>query len=668
MSLSISDTLTFAMDSILPTLHKMASPVSMKPPNGQPPNNDENSSEHNNFSSRTADMLPFTHAENRPNPIEEVPRGPAVGLKTGNWTRPDVLTTTVASNAAEDVHSMFHHSDDIPVNRVEESAHNAPEANEMEVTTSDTSTTPEGVTRATLQQNSSRTTAQPLRHDSRISKAPRSRRTRPVQCQQSGAGVGQMSLQRPSEEDLLFLLMSRARETNRSMQKLQHLEAQNVALREQKAASDAELEQAVVAQIQNAEQLGSMNNCLQKFKEKYYKLKKWAFEANQDCETLQQQASGFQRSLSTLKKERDDIALQLTDIQSSYGSARDHLEILHLEIQGLKSETQTSTSTMNKMDGILMAQGNHLKSERQRCRKLEAHIAHLEHERNKQDTRLNNQHQQFNESLEKLSEDIGALQRDKSEDTFRGTRAVEFLSRCLSLLENESVTKSDFAALKEGFGSTTDSLNNVKDAIAMELQDQLHNLRHELQSKALEEAENLFSVLRSENNNLTAAKAEIAVLERVNEHNKENLHFLNSQQKLAVDREKNVQNTIQSLDGGHREKMLKHVSDLETIISSLTIRWQSANSQLANCEREKNECQDEIMDLRVGLSAAFQEVAFWEAYAMAEVMATEEYLNAVKAQAEQQALDQVRRNTLHDGFLLTDQVELHEWANLHPPK
>ncbi|KAL2416647.1 hypothetical protein ABEF95_002226 [Exophiala dermatitidis] len=414
-----------------------------------------------------------------------------------------------------------------------------------------------------------------------------------------------VSRSQPSEEDLLYILMARARESSRAMNRLAFLEEQNQQLAREQEIKDQALEQAMAAQSESAQQQDTLARALEKFKEKYYKLKKWALEANKDCEVLQTKALQFKELLGNVIKDRDEILTQLRDARSTSEAVSSRIEDIRSDVQDVTAVTQTNFSTIERMDGILVAQEEHLRSEKQRCRKLETHIVFLEHERNKRDARLQIQAKSLEETVQGFSDRVGALANRKANDDMEKSWLMECQTMFQGLLDRSMCTNSAMDGLKDTLNSMKDLFNAHTTTNSESLQSAVEALKHQLQQDISKQAAKLSLEVQSGNKEVVQARAEIARLQQKSEQVDGILEHLRHDKTAAEDREHFLQTTTSRLMehlGGTKEAMQKQSVELRGELSALVTKWESACSQLAEGKRHIAEMEKELERAKLELA------------------------------------------------------------------
>lgn len=449
----------------------------------------------------------------------------------------------------------------------------------------------------------------------------------------------------PSEEDLIYLLMSRVRQTAGAIKKLEHLEEQNETLRRQNELSDVELEGALAAQAEIAEYNNSLGLSLHVFKEKYYKLKKWAFEANKDCEMLHTATSELKKSLAALTKDKEVLLSRLRDLQSLSGKSTGQMDTLHARMRGLKAVVEGTVSETCRMDGILFAQGEHLRSEKQKCRKLESHILHLEQEKNKQNIRLHGQHHQLNDTLQQILAKLQALTEGREHGGSEDDPTVVCQALCQSLLDKDLATGSDLNPLKGALGSMAELIVARTDIITQTLQTTAETIRQENRHDISAQVSTLFSAVRVENNELLEARTELARLKQEAEQHRAVLELLQNARDIAEHRESHLQTTtVKLIDalGENKGDSHQQIIHLQDQVSSLLAKWQSASSALDESKQETRSRAEEMERLETKLNQATQDGLSLRS----ALVKAEERLTDSKKQIEQQSKDESNRLSL----------------------
>ncbi|OQV08369.1 hypothetical protein CLAIMM_12656 [Cladophialophora immunda] len=475
--------------------------------------------------------------------------------------------------------------------------------------------------------------------DNGVVKRPGSISSPKVHTMIRGYHDNETNVPQPSEEDLLFLLMSRARETQKALERLKDLEHENQNLRELQGQTEAELQQTVKTRDECSQYSDFLCQSLDIFKQKYCKLKKWALETNKDCEMLQEKASGFHRTLTALTKDRDQLLTQLRGLQCSSDSSSEQLESIRDGVREAKAMAEDSTVTIRQLEAFAMAQNEHLMSETQRCRRLEAHILQLEQEKNKQNIRLYSQHQATNQTLQDISKGLATLHKERAEEDSATTRIIERLHQIQSAIDNNLPVKSDLAPLRDDCISVNSSIAKLEGSLSEKVQTAVASLKHDLQHDVSTQVSRLLSEVQSGNVELVEAKAEVARLQAKIEQTQEIMELLHEAKREAQKHEAELQATNQSLRN-NKAAALTQSEELRTSLRTVTTKWQTASSELEKCKQDKSEVQAEVIDLTIRLSEATQEHNVLQA----ELMASEDILGEFEQQNEEQTMELRRVN------------------------
>ncbi|EXJ93007.1 hypothetical protein A1O3_01563 [Capronia epimyces CBS 606.96] len=503
-------------------------------------------------------------------------------------------------------------------------------------------------------------------HSSKVRKAPGRARARRLQfCSQPTPAHS--NPQQPSEEDLLYILMSRARETATAMDRLACLEEQNRHLVREKELTARALKEAITTQNRSVQQQEILTQALDDFKAKYYKLKKWALEANKDCEVLQTQALGFKASLTDLIKDRDEVRAQLEDACSASGDAARRMRSIRSEVGDLSTVAQSTISAVDRMDGLLLAQAEHLRSEKQKCRKLETHIVLMQHERHKHDSRLHCQNQALNETLRGMTNQLEALETRNVDESVEQGQLMECRKMLQTLLDSGLSTNADLGSLRQMLGSMNELLSRHAthaNSTSETFQAAIEALKEQLQNETSAQTATLLSEVQSGNKELIQAREEIAHLHQRSDQADGIVELLRNGKSIAESREKHLQSTTEKLIaalGDHKEATRKQSIDFENQNRSLLTKWQSACSQLAECKQQKEGKQEEIKGLKVKLlESETNQQALQQ-----ELEKSQEQIHHVQRSAEQRSKEQLDQMELE---LRQIQVKLNHEQEKHKEK
>ncbi|EXJ54123.1 hypothetical protein A1O7_09460 [Cladophialophora yegresii CBS 114405] len=495
-------------------------------------------------------------------------------------------------------------------------------------------------------------------HDGRASKAPRRRQPRPVPNLPVNRHDNARGRQRPSEEDLLFLLMSRARENKEARTRTESLELENKHLRQEKLQSDAELRRAINAHDECIEEYDLLTQNLENFREKYYKLKKWALETNKDCQELQGKASAFEKAISDLTKDRDQLMEQLQDARSASTRASEQMASVHNGICEVRLMAEERLTTINYMDGLFRGQAENLSAERQRCNRLEQHIVHLEHERDKQNTLMHSEQEELEHTLRGLSDSLKVLRDSSMEDSLEKRRMLESLGHIRSILDTDVCKRSDVLSLKDTLETARTSLSMVEKSISQDLQATVAHLRNGLRGDISAHLDKVLSAIPSDTGQLNEVSAALARLEQKAGQIGLIVKLLQDARTTAEKEGSCLRGIADNLEkalDAERKAAQKTINDLTTNISEWRIKYQAARSEVERSKRERqaemDENQAELNDLLAFLSEASDE----QNSLRSELSKAEDFFKAIQQQHEQDHYEAVGR----DDFLKCQLSHLH---------
>ena len=434
------------------------------------------------------------------------------------------------------------------------------------------------------------------RHRPRLGPKPQ------VQGQQKAKVV-----QHPSEEDLLFLLMSRARQNNGTRRRLEHLEQENKDLRQDQLRAESELKQVLDARAGTAQEYDLLSQNLDRFKEKYHKLKKWALETNRDCEELQEKASNFRKGLSVLTKEKDQLQTQLHDAQTSSTAAFDGMEHLRKGVKEVKALAENRLAQIEKLQPLVEEQDKRLKTEMQRCQNLESQINQLIKDRETHNIRTHDIQQGFSRTLQDICGKLEVLQAEKLEEDAGKGRVLECLGEIQSTLEKDSSKKSDLVSLQQGLVSIGSSLEQAKRSVSQGFENALSALKDDLQKMVSAQMETVLPAIKNDRNRMTEAGETLTRLE-------EKAGSIQEMTKLVQKATAAAENSMPSLTkmaenlakvvGPERDASKKKINSLNTDISEWRLKWQTACSQM---EQSKQEREKENKNYQAQLETFVQE-------------------------------------------------------------
>ncbi|OAG38179.1 hypothetical protein AYO21_07639 [Fonsecaea monophora] len=477
--------------------------------------------------------------------------------------------------------------------------------------------------------------------ETRVSKSPRTCRSRTASNRRERRPRDdETALTQPSDEDMHFFLMYRAREKQNTFERLvEHLKHENQDLRELNEQTETKLRRTVNERDECAEYSELLSQSLIAFKEKYCKLKRWALETNKDCETLQQNASEFQRTLAGLTKDRDYLLTQLYEVRCSSDSASVQMESLRNGVGAAQAMAENSIATIKQLTAFATAQDDHLMSEKQRCRKLEAHILYLDQEKCKQRVSLQCQQLVTNQTLQDISKQLSELQSERVEEDSATDRIMERLYRIGSVVDNNLLVKSDLVPLREDCTSVSSSLTQLEESLSEKVQSAIASLKHDLQHDISTQVSRLLSEVQSGNIELAEAKAEVARLEGKTGQTQQIIELLREAKHEAQKHEAELHNTNKGLRN-NREAAIVQSEELRTSLRTVTTKWQTACSELEKCKQDKNEIHADVIDLTIRLNEAMTE----HNCLRAELIAGESILSELQQQNEEQNIELMNTN------------------------
>ncbi|OCT54175.1 hypothetical protein CLCR_00224 [Cladophialophora carrionii] len=451
--------------------------------------------------------------------------------------------------------------------------------------------------------NHSRTTAgtAPI-HDARVSKVARRRQPRPVEnLQAHGQNNAGAAKDGPCEEDLLFLLMSKTRESKEVRTRSERLELENRNLRREMRQSGAELRQAVDARNECIEGYDLLNQHFHNFKERYSKLKQWATETNKDCEELQGKASNFENAISNLTKDRDELLTQLQDTGAASIKAAEQLASVRNAIGEVRIMAKEHSASINDMDGRFRSHEENLSAERRRCDRLEQHIVHLELERDKQNVRMYGEQQELRHALKGLSDSLQTLRDGSMEDSLEKGRTLEALGHIVSLLDTAVCKRSDLLSLKDTIETAKTSFATVEKSISEDLQATVAHLTNGLQRDVAAHSEKLLSASPSHTGQLNEVASALVRLEQKAEQMELIIKLLQDAKTSAEKESSCLQGMADNLEKAlfsEREAAQKTISDLTTNVNEWTLKCQEARAELEKCKQEREAEASVIPDLQ----------------------------------------------------------------------
>jgi len=442
---------------------------------------------------------------------------------------------------------------------------------------------------------------QPL-YSSRVMKTPA--RIHPQQCTPHRASRPQKSLssyeQGPSEEDLLYLLMFRSRETAKSIRKLESIENQNRRLHQEKTLSEARLEKAEIAYRQLSAKQAIGDKSLEAFKEKYYKLKRWALEANKDCEILQNKSVDLNQSLTELTNERVDLRTRLHDLGNFQQNNLGQMDKVRSLINETRQLATINSSDLSRKDGLLQEKTEHLKREQARGERLEAHIAQLERHKIGQDQRFQHERNRQNKVLQELVSELTRLAVKDTEATLESKKILESVKACQILLENDPTLGPELIHLKETMKSMTELISSRLESTLQRLKEDVSEQVEKVRTTG--ETDEIEQALLESNTELVKSREEAAGLSQIIEHSKVVIELLRSGKQVAEDREaylkNNTEKLIEALSEG-KETSQKQFDHLKATNDALQTKCEAANSQATEYKVQNDEKSGQIKLLEI---------------------------------------------------------------------
>jgi chromosome segregation ATPase len=417
----------------------------------------------------------------------------------------------------------------------------------------------------------------------------------------------------PTEEDLLYLLMARARHKDEELHRAGQLEEEKERLRVQNQAANANLRRALSLHAESEAQNNTLTQNLTAFKEKYYKLKKWALEANEDCERLSNTTSGLKKSLAEVVRDRDELVSQVYHLRSSSAKATEQLGTLRSHVAIVKSEVQKQSDALSQLYGQYVEQRNHLTDEKNRCRKLDTHIRFLEQENSTRSKRSNLELESLTTRFEEISKKLLQLVRVTEDSQIMNEESFRTGFNILqSIADKDLTTNADLQPIRKALGTVNNTIEAAPKFIINRFQESISTLQKGWQAKASEEASNLLSVTQSGNADLVEAQMQVARLqERAMQY--EGILELLTQARNAAEERENQERTEnrKTLDElrafGDPKELKKQITVFQNQVGEFSTRYFAANSALEISKQELDKQQQDIQDLRVTLAKAEQE-------------------------------------------------------------
>lgn len=408
----------------------------------------------------------------------------------------------------------------------------------------------------------------------------------------------------PTQEDLLYLLMSRTRETTKSMQKLEILEQQNRKLCEERIVTDARLEEAESARLQLSGKQAVMDQCLQNFKEKYYKLKSWALEANKDCEVLQTKSVDFQKAITELAIERNDVRKRLEDLNTVHENDVHQMDRMRILIKDVRQMAADQAAIASRKEALLQGNNECLRKEQARCEKLEAHIAQIERHKHRQDQRFQDERDEQKKSLQELFCELKKLTAKGAESQSESREILEGVRLCQSFVLKEPTFISELSQIKGHFEAITQLINLRSTSAIESLKGELDTLGKIFESRTTTESQQSLQAVQESNVQLVKAREKVAQLLQANEQSQTIMDLLRNGKEVAESREAYLKTSTEKLievltngKGNHQE----HQDQLQNSNEALLTKFQAASSQAAEYKGQNDEMSRQIKLLGIQL-------------------------------------------------------------------
>ncbi|KEF63839.1 uncharacterized protein A1O9_01817 [Exophiala aquamarina CBS 119918] len=389
--------------------------------------------------------------------------------------------------------------------------------------------------------------------------------------------------------------MSRSRETTKSIRKLESIEEQNRLLCEEKILSEARLEEAENAQRQLSAKQAIADQYLDTFKEKYYKLKNWALEANKDCEILQNKSINLRQSLAELTNERDDLRARLQDLDNVQQKSLGQMDRMRGLVNDVRQLAIVNIADFNRKDGVLQAKCEHLRREQARCEKLEAHIAQIGRHKTRQDQRFHDDRDRQNKSLREIFSELTRLAVKDAGMNSESKEILESVKACQVLLKDESTFGPKLAQIKNNIESVTELVSSrLKSAVGTLREDVKDQIAKSLTTAETEKSR---EALQASNAELVKTKEEAARLAHTIEHSKVIIELLRNGKQVAEDREaylkNNTEKLIEALSEGRgiAQKQFNHLKDTN---DALQTKCQAANAKAAEYKVQNDDQSGQI--------------------------------------------------------------------------
>jgi hypothetical protein len=417
---------------------------------------------------------------------------------------------------------------------------------------------------------------------------------RPAQNGDSTRHTSVRDPQAPSEEDLLFFLMSRARENKDVRQRMAFLEQENRHLRKIQNASQIELQQAKCGETESIRRSNRLRQHLEDFKKKYYKLKQWALETNKDCEELQEKAARFRESVSAATEDKAELVAQVEAAKSATAEAVAQMVQIRGKIQGLKDEHRTQH--VEQLQQLAAQNENKAAELDQLCGKLDAHISHSETTSVQSETLAKGQ-EEVKQALQDMTEKLGALRDCSKETRLDRMHVSDSLGRIQKILENDLSTTSDIQSLERRMDATNTSVDKLGISISSALSEAITNFKQGTQNDVASYAQQLLYAAQAQNGQLIGVGEILSQLQTKADEGEKTLKAL--QELMEPTQEispslAQIKISLQEAFEAQKNLTEREIKDIIAQLSDAKSRSTIAEADLQQVRRQLEEKQDEL--------------------------------------------------------------------------
>lgn len=409
----------------------------------------------------------------------------------------------------------------------------------------------------------------------RISKPPQKQRHRGDQSpwDRSGAPV---PMPQPSEEDLLYLLMARAREHENTKNNLIQLEHEYRNLHRDNERLQLERDEAASLRLAAAERQDSLSKRLHEFKEKYYKLKKWAFEANEDCMTLQTQSYAMKNSVEELVQERASLKSYMSNLRQTQNQSISQMTSVTSAVADIKKLTEKHLTNAHRNEILLKVSSDLVRREQRRCEKLEGHISQLERHRRTQDSQTRQGQDRLAESLQDIARQVTLLSDGQECAISDSSQVLDSMRKVETSLNKGLASRCDMHKLQESVTELFDLVKSHSELLPAALQSSFQSLKQTIEF----EASRIFA--ESDNNNSVTIR-------ELKEH------AIQAETTLTK-----LHDQVLSSKEGIRTLTVAHTKSRENDLSQLNAlrkELNQANSDVAACKNQRDSDAERIKTL-----------------------------------------------------------------------